>query len=199
MENAAEALMFVFGVVVFILALTLLFQTASLAKVTAETLITEADRTTYYTYSGESSSIIPSIHGKNKDVTVLNRIVTLEDMIPTIYRYTIESYGVTIIDKNGNIVARYEGETENLCNNIDRVSNDTVESLIEEINTYVLKPVEAKEIKDKAELIEVFRKVYAQIPNINMGYYDYECAWRGQDALIAQRIDSDLSRNNSLF
>ena len=88
MENAVDALKIAFGVFVFILTLTLLFNTTALARRVATDLITEADRTTYYTYIDSDMNSVDE-NG--------NRIVTLEDIVPALYRYYSESYGVTII------------------------------------------------------------------------------------------------------
>ena len=43
MENAADALKLAFAIFVFLLAFTVLFNTASLAIITAETLVVESD------------------------------------------------------------------------------------------------------------------------------------------------------------
>ncbi len=205
MENAIDALKLAFGIVVFILGLTLLFRTASLARETATTLITEADRTTYYTYvPNENNPIQENKQGKNDEVTVVNRIVTLEDIIPTLYRYSLESYGVTIIDKRNNlgrgipeVVTRFERETENLCSTFSHASTTLKNNIIHEINTYVLEPVEIEKIEDQTDLQDLFKRIYAQEPyGDNL---DYECSWSGTNQWIAQRIDSDLSRNKSIF
>lgn len=184
MENIADALKIIFAVMVFAIACSLLFQTASLARRTSEVLISEEDRTNYYTYMPE-------------DVTSLddegNRIVTLEDIIPTLYRYSIESYGVTIID-GGEIVARFDKETENLCSGFSKTNDNTKNLLIKEINNYVLNPVNAKNIYNISELEELFKKIYKQIgiPGTAVEK-QYNCAWNGKEEYIAQRIDSDLS------
>lgn len=93
MENAVDALKIGFGILIFILTLTLLFNTASIARRVSTDLITEADRTTYYTYMDSDMS---SVDEKG------NRIVTLEDIVPALYRYATESYGVTIIKDRRN-------------------------------------------------------------------------------------------------
>lgn len=93
MENAVDALKIAFGVFIFILTLTLLFNTTALARRVATDLITEADRTTYYTYMDSDMSSVDE-NG--------NRIVTLEDIVPALYRYYSESYGVTIIKDRRN-------------------------------------------------------------------------------------------------
>lgn len=50
MENVAEALKLGFAVLVFMVALVLLFNVATTARTTAESVIQDMDRTTYHTY-----------------------------------------------------------------------------------------------------------------------------------------------------
>lgn len=50
MENAAEALKLGFGVLVFMVAVVLLFNVASTARNAASSIILDTDRTTYHTY-----------------------------------------------------------------------------------------------------------------------------------------------------
>ena len=101
MENAAEALKIGFGVIVFATALAVLFRMSSIIRSTSDEVFVSIDKTTYIDYSVDTSSI--SNDGK--------RIVSFSDIIPTIYRYSQEGYGVTIID-NDEIVARFDLDTE---------------------------------------------------------------------------------------
>lgn len=180
MENAADALKLAFSIFVFMLAFTILFHYAALARETAETIVLYADKSTYYTYIPDDTTdiLVPSIHN---NVKVINRIVTLEDMIPTIYRYSIESYGVTIIDKDGNIVTRFDKETENLCSSFNSpgVTDKNKNDLITEINSYVLEPVEAKKINSISELKALFERIYKQDNSGNSDFVTFECPWHG--------------------
>lgn len=217
MENAIDALKIVFGMFVFILALTLLFSTTSIARRVAADLVTDSDRTTYYTYirEDEMSRVIDD-NG--------NRIVTIEDIIPALYRYYDESYGVTIINKSGEIVARFNRETEDLCTNWPNATENQKGRVINEINEYVIKPtigsgktlgrvnvnrIYNAEIGDYIEeyypsadainrLQALFEKLYKQNPTSNHKR-TFSCPWGGTPGLIAQRVDSDLSRNHSIF
>ncbi|MCI8621777.1 MAG: hypothetical protein HFJ50_09005 [Clostridia bacterium] len=200
MENLADALKFGFAVVVFAIALTLLFQTVGLAKNTADTLISEADSTTYYTYipapGDETISRDPNNHN------VATRIVTMQDIIPTLYRYSVESYGVTIIDKDGEIVTRFDTDTEQICNVLDSsaVNLERKQRLIDEIDMYVLRPVGAIPIENIDNLRELFEKIYKQNKS-NTNPRTYECPWAGNQykQWVAQRIDSDLSGHTAYF
>ena len=165
MENAADALKIAFGIFVFLLAFTILFHNVSLVRYVADSLIVDADKTSYYTYvpSDTTDILIKDSNG------VVNRIVTIEDMIPTIYRYSIESYGVTIIDKEWNIVTRFDKETENMCSSFNNagVTDEDKQNLIKELNTFVLEPTgmpEDKLLKNPADLQILFERIYKQIP-----------------------------------
>ncbi len=50
MENAVDALKLSFGIFVFLLGLSILFNMTSLARETARILISETDKTNYYEY-----------------------------------------------------------------------------------------------------------------------------------------------------
>lgn len=98
MENAVEALKLFFGVTIFALALTVFFRMTSLAKDTADIVFSSIDKTTLINYTA--------------DVTDGDkRTVSFQEIMPTIYRYAQEGYGVTIIDR-GEIVARFDLDTE---------------------------------------------------------------------------------------
>lgn len=188
MENATEALKLVFAIFIFMVACVVLFNTASLAMGVTSNIISNGDKSKYYTYLDTSQQNIDA-NG--------NKIVTLEDIVPVLYRYSIESYAVTIIDNN-EIVARFDTTTEGVCENWGRLTNSSKEGLVREINKFVLEPVRARTLGSVNDLQALFQRIYRQQPT---GYYTrtFACPWTGKDALIAQRIDSDLSRSNCIF
>ena len=188
MENAADALKIAFGIIVFMLAVTMLFQTASLTQSLATTKLMETDKTTYYEYYDSDMSSVDE-NG--------NRIVTLEDIIPTMYRYSTESTAITLIDKEKNIITRLDRETEALCTNWNNRTEAQKQTVLNEIN-YVLYPVGANILKNTEELYILFNRIYKQIPN---AYHAkaFDCSWHGIEKLTAQRIDSDLSGITAYF
>ncbi len=198
MENASDALHFVFGVFIFLLACVLLFIMVDLVLNVTTDAILKGDKAEYFTYV------------KNPDDTIIdangNRIVTLESIIPALYRYAIESYSVTIIDKDGDIVTRFSSNTESLCANFDdtRVTKQTKLDHIKELNKWVLAPTGSNlltENLDRSDEIlgELFERIYGQDQYANNDRTKFNAYWLGTDALIAQRVDSDLSRNTSIF
>lgn len=108
MENVTEALKIALGILVFVIGLTILFNMASLSKETSRIIISEIDKAKYYDYIEDA--------GEEKIDRNGNRIVKIEDIVPAIYRYSQENFGITIVDKDGKIVARFDSETEDVCN-----------------------------------------------------------------------------------
>ena len=125
MENAVGALKIAFAVLIFMIGLATLFSMTTQARETASFLISETDPTIHYLYYEEPTEDIIDNNG--------NRIVTLQDIIPVLYRYSEENYGVTIIDKDGNITARFDLDTETACNNWVNASDYTKYKFITEV------------------------------------------------------------------
>ena len=92
MENAAEALKMAGFTLLFVTALSVAMMTVMQAKNTSETIISYSDKTKYYSYVEQDSERTDS-NG--------NRIVTLYDIIPTLYRYKQEGYIILFYDNNG--------------------------------------------------------------------------------------------------
>lgn len=80
MENAAEALKLAFAVFVFVMALSICISTFSLARETADMVLSSSDETKYYEYEDTGSTEY--------------REVGLETIIPTLYKYNKENYKV---------------------------------------------------------------------------------------------------------
>lgn len=218
MENAVGALKIAFAVLIFVIGLTLLFSMTSQARETATYLISATDGTMYYTYYDEEATE-ESIDDNG------NRIVTLQDIIPTLYRYSEENYGVTIVDKNGNIVARFDLDTESACNNWITASDYTkwnfiteTNKIFQEVNTLAnrigantvdLISINAytevdqnNEVSDciiySEGMTDLFKQLYGQETS-NTISREYYCYWIGTMGWTAQRVDSDLSGINVRF
>lgn len=95
MENAVDALKIAFGVLVFVIALTIAFALLSQAKATSDIMLFASDKTNYYTYN------------KDADNTE-GRIVGADVVISSLYRYYKESIVVYIVDGTD----KYEFNTE---------------------------------------------------------------------------------------
>ena len=146
------------------------------------------------------------------------RILISETDRTKYYNYYEEANEQTI-DKNGNIVARYDLDTETACNNwpiakpyskyrfITETNNiyRQVNSLASKINkkginlihidTTPKNPSENQNVLINSEgMTALFEKIYAQETSqtIRRKYY---CYWIGTLGWTSQRIDSDVSRN----
>ena len=93
MENASEAIKIAFGVMMFVLALTLSITSFSQATQAVESITYMSDRETTYTYVEPASNS--------------NRIVGVETIIPTMYNAYKENYKVyfyeSFTDENNNV------------------------------------------------------------------------------------------------
>ena len=92
MENVTEALKIAFGVIMFVLALTLSISSFSQAREAIDNIIMIKDREQEYTYVKTSSDI-------------KNRIVSAETIVPTIYKAYKENFRVEFYeeDATGNL------------------------------------------------------------------------------------------------
>ena len=120
MENAADALKMAAAILIFIIAIASAFSLFGIAKQTADSIIKMRDKQAYLE-AAELESVLytsSSAIAEGDKVSHMNtkgdRIVGVEDVISTIYRYNKEKYGVTIVKQSdGTVIARYDTGTEN--------------------------------------------------------------------------------------
>lgn len=111
MENAAEALKLAFYVIVFVLALTISISTFSKARETSDLVLEMADKARYYEYEHISIENI----GNNVD-DAGNRIVGLETIIPTLYKYDKERYRIEFKKASGDNLIIYTSTSKTINN-----------------------------------------------------------------------------------
>ncbi len=183
MENVTEVLKMFFAVTVFTIALTVLFRMTALAKDTADAVFTAIDRNTYMDYN-------------SYEVDGPNRKVTFQEIMPAIYRYAQEGYGVTIID-DGQIVARFDLDTESQvasclwtdaryvgASQTERDRSDTIKNEIEGfLNKYIV---------PKAKIAQV-TNIDALIKNI---YSTGDTT--GRNPVYTSWLNSNTYRNNNI-
>lgn len=116
MENAIDALKIAFGVLVFVIALTIAFAVLSQAKATSDIMLFASDKTNYYTYSNDA-----------KDTA--GRIVNADVVISSLYRYYKESIVVRIVDSNGKTT---EFNTETDGESSQKARKDSVSKWIQD-------------------------------------------------------------------
>ena len=98
MENAVDALKIAFGILVFVIALTLAFMVFSQATQTSTKMLFASDKTNYYTYSEDA---------ENEE----GRIVGADVVISSLYRYYKESVVVRVYDGT-NLIGDFNTETD---------------------------------------------------------------------------------------
>ena len=100
MENASDAIIMAGAVLIFVIALTVAMTVFSQARSTIDTVVYASDRTNYYEYLDIDISN-----------NIKNRIVGLETIIPTLYKYYKENYTVVFLDENGKGLELYKTQT----------------------------------------------------------------------------------------
>ena len=98
MENATDALKMAFAVIVFVMALTIAVMMFSQLNQVSKLVVSSSDITKYYEYK----------IAKDEEQT---RIVGLETIIPTLYKYYKENYTVLFLDKGGTPLNLYKSQT----------------------------------------------------------------------------------------
>lgn len=99
MENAVDALKIAFAVFVFTMALSLAMYMLTMAKETSDIVLQSSDITALMEYIEVS------------DMIGEDRIVGLETIIPTLYKYYKENYTVIFLNSNGTPLELYETQT----------------------------------------------------------------------------------------
>lgn len=102
MENASDAIIMAGAMLIFVIALTVAMTVFSQARATIDAVVYASDETNYYEYLDTGSH------------NVKNRIVRLETVIPTLYKYYKENYTVVFLDSNGNGLGLYQSKTNAL-------------------------------------------------------------------------------------
>ena len=206
MENAADALKMAAAILIFIIAIASSFSLFGTAKQTADSIIGMRDKQAYLEAAELDNGILytssSAIKGNNAEDEITteyvsgvtkngDRVVGIDDVISTIYRYAKEKYGVTIVQEDGKVLARFSTATES------RIAN---------YNAY-----NAEWWKDYTNLISLNIKT-DYVENLDFGsgiqslygvsYYngssgpDYDAKWLGSHNNIQKRIICDIYGGN---
>lgn len=103
MENVTQALFMAFAMFVFLIALTYSIYMIRTLNVTSKTLMYRVDETNKY-----ESMRLAEIDSDIRS----SRTVSIDTIIPTLYRYYKESYSVKILDEAGNLMQYFDTTTE---------------------------------------------------------------------------------------
>lgn len=197
MENAADALKMAAAILIFIIAIASSFSLFGTAKQTADSVIGMRDKQKYLEaaeldtvlYISSDTISKESTQSENSQVVGLttrgDRIVGVDDVISTIYRYNKEMYGVTIVKSNGNVIARFDSNTENIMtqyNNIESGFDTYSNELEKNTNTSYASPKFSS-----GKLQELYRIKVSGNSRI-----EYGAPWYGNDNQIQKRISADI-------
>lgn len=195
MEHAVDALKMAAAVIVFILALSLFFVTFAKAKTTSDSLLTMQDKQLYLEADSVENVLYRSDEGVTSDTTNYTsegyRIVGLDAVISTIYRYDNEKFGVTIMDNLGNVIVRYDSATEALVNQWNYISTSDILNYEQElennlevaVNGTTTTPIYINKLKDLYEIM---------VP----GPVEVGAPWYGNSQEIMKRIKADIKGTN---
>lgn len=202
MENAVDALKTAVAVLIFIIAITASFTMFAKAKVTADSIITSRDKQEYLE-SADLANILYTDSTSIQSATMTqfgDRIVQVEDVISSIYRYNLEKYGVTIVSTNGEVLARFDSNTENIMRQWYNIKGTASE--VEQTKKYF-----ATKIKDNisinAQTYLNLGKTISFTKDILETLYEVEVTgnnqikvgapWYGNESEIIKRCNIDIS------
>lgn len=218
MENAADALKMAAAILIFIIALSVAFSIIGTTKQTADSIITMRDKQAYlesadldggilYTSSsnikGESNNITDesSISGVT---TNGDRIVKVEDIVSTIYRYSKEKYGVTIVKKDGKVLARFDSNTEQVMSQWYNIV-DGVDSKNNTVTADDQKKLYAEKISNRIKNIYIENEIELNLEGLYTvgvkGNSTIKCGapWYGNETEIQKRIACDLNGSKYIY
>lgn len=101
MDNAVDALKLAFAMLVFVMAITVSITAFDQAKATSDEVFYMADKTNFYEYTSDDD-----------ERSAEGRIVSIETIIPTLYRYYKENFNVTIQNLKGQDICTFNLEKE---------------------------------------------------------------------------------------
>ena len=98
MENAVEAIKMGFGMMVFVIAISATMYLFTSVSSTSQVILYSSDKTNYY----------DNIKFKDENKEITTRIVNVETIIPTLYRYYKENFAVQIFNRDGKLVQIFD-------------------------------------------------------------------------------------------
>lgn len=103
MENAVRALEYAFAVLIFIIGLSASIYLLSEVKTTSDIVFSRVDTQQFYV-----DAEIPEDELDNGKIKYNGRIVSVETIVPTLYRYYKENYIVEFYDLQGNNIIKFD-------------------------------------------------------------------------------------------
>lgn len=194
-DNISNALLMAAAMLIFIIAITVTFSLISQTKTTSDIVLYSYDDTKYYDEGYED--ITYTLANEND----LSRKVNMETIMPTVYRYIKEHYGVTIMKKDGTIIARFDETTESIVNNWSSyLKNENRDHKCEKHYNYIrdlavaanLKEEFEKKYRDYNSLTNLWEDIYKLEKTSGNTRIKYGTPWLGDESKIAKRLDVDF-------
>lgn len=110
MENAVKALEYAFAVLIFVIGLSASIYLLSEVKTTSDIVFSQVDTQQFYV----DAEIPEDELTDNGNIKYNGRIVNVETIVPTLYRYYVEEYIVEFYDLEGNNIIKFDLSQENL-------------------------------------------------------------------------------------
>ena len=133
MENLTHALYLAFAMLGFVVTFSVALVLVNQLNSTTETIVYGLDGSYYDSFS--LGSLIEDNEERNR-----SRIVGIDTIIPTLYRYYKESFSVKILDETGNLLQYFDTTTETEVNralskiNTERDSKDNALLKLYDVN-----------------------------------------------------------------
>jgi len=163
MDDAVQALTMAFAVIVFVFALSISMMLIGQARETAEILVEYSDLTAFY------DNIQLDSDSGTTGTTETTRIVGLDTVIPTLYRYYKENFCVKIYDEDNNLLQIFDVNIETNLRSAVANTKAGTDSTNQEL------------IKDEAYI-----KIYN---DESKPYCLYGAPWLGSTETLKQRVD----------
>ncbi len=109
MENAVKALEYAFAVLIFVIALSSTVYLISEVKATSDIVFSKIDTKHFY----EDATMPKDELTSDGNIKYNGRVVNVETIVPTLYRYYKENYVIEFYDKNGVNIIRFDLSEEN--------------------------------------------------------------------------------------
>lgn len=198
-DNISNALLMAAAMLIFIIAVTVTFSLISQTKITADTVLYSYDDTKYYDEGYENITYTLA------DEKSLNRKVNMETIMPTVYRYIKEHYGVTIMKGDGTIIARFDETTESIVNNwLSYLKNEAKDHKCEKHYEYIRNLAIAAGINDGKyknynALTDLWENIYGLDKTSGNTSIKYGTPWLGDESKIANRLKVDFGGGTAVY
>lgn len=196
-DNISNALLMAAAMLIFIIAVTVTFSLISQTKTTSDIVLYSYDDTKYYDQGYENITYTLA------DENDLSRKVNMETIMPTVYRYIKEHYGVTIMKSDGTIIARFDETTESIVNNWPTyLKNESRDHKCQTHYEYIRSLAVAANLEEKFDskysdfnaLTNLWEDIYQLDKTSGNIRIKYGTPWLGDESKIAKRLDVDFGK-----